>query len=376
MIVLGIESSCDETAIAVVENGRKVLSSVVSSQIEIHKLFGGVVPEIASRNHVLAINSVFEKALKDAKISIENIDLIAVTQGAGLLGALIVGVNFAKALSFATGKPIVGVNHIHAHICANYLTHEKLNPPFVCLVVSGGHTAILNVESFSKHRFVATTTDDALGEAFDKVARVCGLEYPGGPNVSRCAEKGKAEIEFVSKPKFSKNSFSYSGLKTAVINYLHKKSQNNESFEINDICASFEKEAIEQVAFKAIEVAKKSKSKKLTIAGGVSANKFLREKLAELCEKEKVELFVPDLKYCTDNAAMIASKGYFDFQSGKVSDLLFVPSATLPLWFFSQIKLGFSLFGVILEYTSFFLIFFIEIKIAIINIAPITPMAG
>lgn len=343
VLVLGIETSCDETAAAVVKNGREVLSSVISSQIEIHKRFGGVVPEIASRNHVMSIDSVVNEALERAGVSLEQIDAIAVTHGAGLLGALIVGVNFAKALSYMGGKPLVGVNHIHGHIAANYLSAQKkllirateekhsLQPPFICLVVSGGHTAVLEVKDYTEFEMLATTTDDAIGEAFDKVARVLGLQYPGGPNVSREAKNGVPNIKFVTKMHENRQNFSYSGLKTAVINYVHKCKQNGEEVNVPDVCASFEHEAVMQVAVRSVELCNQKGLKKLAIAGGVSANSHLREKLSELCKANKIALFLPDLKFCTDNAAMIAAQGYFDLMAGKVSDLGLKPESSIPL---------------------------------------------
>lgn len=318
ILILGIESSCDETSVAVVKNGREVLSNVVSSQIDIHKLYGGVVPEIASRNHVKQIVPVYVEALKQAGVTIEDIDAVAVTYGAGLLGALIVGVNFAKALCYKTKKPLVAVNHIEGHIAANYITYKDLEPPFVCLIVSGGHTALTLMKDYTTRKLIGTTTDDAIGEAFDKVARECGLPYPGGPSVQNEAKKGRANIKFITKPhKKNDFNFSYSGLKTAVINYIHNKRQKNEEVNFADVCASFEEEATEQVAVKAIGACLKFKSKKLVVSGGVSANLKLREKLKKMAEQENIEVFFPELKLCTDNAAMIASAGYYNFIANK-----------------------------------------------------------
>ncbi len=227
IFILGIESSCDETSVAVVKNGREVLSMVTNTQIDIHKLYGGVVPEIASRNHVMNIDTVYKEALKQANMTIDDIDAIAVTYGAGLLGALIVGVNFAKALAYSTGKPLVAVNHIEGHIAANYIAHADLKPPFACLIVSGGHTALVEMETYTERKLIGTTTDDAIGEAFDKVARECGLEYPGGPNVQKQAMLGNVVMKFTNmwKEKIKDYNFSYSGLKTAVINYIHNEKQ-------------------------------------------------------------------------------------------------------------------------------------------------------
>ena len=247
LLVLGIESSCDETSISVVRDGREVLSNVISSQIDIHKLYGGVVPEIASRNHVKNINAVYRQALADAGVTLDDIDVIAVTYGAGLLGALVVGVNFAKALAYASGKPLVAVNHIEGHIAGNYLTYPDLKPPFVCLVVSGGHTALFDMPTYTEKHLLGTTHDDAIGEAFDKVARECGLTYPGGPNVQKAAKEGVPNIKFIHKPSYKTDfNFSYSGLKTAVINYIHNKKQKGEEVNYADVCASFQEEATDQ----------------------------------------------------------------------------------------------------------------------------------
>lgn len=335
VLILGIESSCDETSIAIVKNGREVLSNVVSSQIDIHKLYGGVVPEIASRNHVINIEKVLSQALRDADLTMEDIDAIAVTYGAGLLGALIVGVNFAKALSYKTGKPLVAVNHIEGHIAANYIEHKNLEPPFACLIVSGGHTALCKMDTYISKSLIGTTTDDAIGEAFDKVARECGLEYPGGPNVQKQAMQGSKSINFIVKPheKLKDFNFSYSGLKTAVINYIHNKKQKNEAINIPDICCSFQEEAVWQVVYKSIEACKKYKLKTLVLAGGVSANLRLRE-LASLQGRENgIQVLYPPLNLCTDNAAMIASAGYFSFIEGKnmADKLTLAPSSVVKI---------------------------------------------
>ena len=317
--ILGIESSCDETSMSIVKNGRDVISLVISSQIDIHKLYGGVVPEIASRNHVLALNSVFEETLAKAKMTMDDIDAIAVTYGAGLLGALIVGVNFAKGLAFAFGKPLVKVNHIEGHIAANYISHKSLEPPFACLIVSGGHTALVKMEDYTTRRLYGSTTDDAVGEAFDKVARELGLEYPGGPNIQREAEKGRANKRFVVKPheKFKDFNFSYSGLKTAVINYLHNAKQRGEQICVPDICASFQAEAVEQLVQKSMHLLETEELNQIVISGGVSANKFLRTEMDKAALKIGARVYYPDLILCTDNAAMIASAGYFNFKAQK-----------------------------------------------------------
>jgi len=333
--ILGIESSCDDTGVAVVKNGREVLSNVVASQIDIHKLYGVVVPEIASRNHVMNIDGALAEALEKANVTMEQIDAIAVTYGAGLLGALIVGVNFAKALAYSTGKPLVAVNHIEGHVCANYIAYPELEPPFVCLIVSGGHTALVEQTDYIHKKLIGTTTDDAIGEAFDKVARECGLEYPGGPNIQAQAKLGTPCIKFVTKPheKHANFNFSYSGLKTAVINYLHNAEQRGDAISIPDVCASFQKEAVEQVVTKTIDACKKLGYKKIVLAGGVSANLALRETMKEEAEKIGAEVFCPHISLCTDNAAMIASKGYFNFVNnyGLVDPKHLEPKSTLPL---------------------------------------------
>ena len=334
LLVLGIESSCDETSISVVRDGREVLSNVISSQIDIHKLYGGVVPEIASRNHVKNINAVYRQALADAGVTLDDIDVIAVTYGAGLLGALVVGVNFAKALAYASGKPLVAVNHIEGHIAGNYLTYPDLKPPFVCLVVSGGHTALFDMPTYTEKHLLGTTHDDAIGEAFDKVARECGLTYPGGPNVQKAAKEGVPNIKFIHKPSYKTDfNFSYSGLKTAVINYIHNKKQKGEEVNYADVCASFQEEATDQVAIKAINAAARSSAKKLVISGGVSANVRLREKLDALALEAGVKVFYPELKLCTDNAAMIASAGYYNFVAGKpkADPLTLAPTSVIAL---------------------------------------------
>lgn len=335
ILILGIESSCDETSVAIVKNGREVLSIVTNSQIDIHKLYGGVVPEIASRNHVMNIDVVYNEALKQANLSIDDIDAIAVTYGAGLLGALIVGVNFAKALAYSTGKPLVAVNHIEGHIAANYIAHKDLIPPFACLIVSGGHTALVEMKSYTERKLIGTTTDDAIGEAFDKVARECGLEYPGGPNVQKQAERGNANIIFTNmlKEKIKDYNFSYSGLKTAVINYIHNRRQKGEEINVPDICASFQNEAVCQVVQKSVAAIKNFGYNSIALAGGVSANSFLREKMDEEAKKINAKVFYPPISLCTDNAAMIASAGYFNFVENKsiVDPKKLVPTSNIAL---------------------------------------------
>ena len=334
ILILGIESSCDDTSVAVVKNGREILSNVISSQIDIHTLYGGVVPEIASRNHLKNIDAVYNQALKEAGVTLDDIDAIAVTYGAGLLGSLIVGVNFAKGLAYSSGKPLIAVNHIEGHIAGNYLTYKNLEPPFMCLIVSGGHTALCEMKNYTTRKLVGTTADDAIGEAFDKVARECGLPYPGGPSVQKQAQQGEAKIKFITKPQNHKDyNFSYSGLKTAVINYIHNKRQKGEQINVADICASFEKEATDQVAIKAINACVAKKQKKLVISGGVSANLALRKTLEKLAKENNIEVYYPELKLCTDNAAMIASAGYYNLinKKGNANPKNLAPTSTIAL---------------------------------------------
>ena len=315
VLTLGIESSCDETSVAVVENGRKILSNVIDTQIPIHEKYGGVVPEIASRNHIEAISRVTKKALEDAKVTINDIDAITPTYGPGLVGALLVGLSYGKALSFATGKPLVGVNHIEGHIAANYITYPELKPPFICMMMSGGNTQIIYVEDYTKFELIGKTRDDAIGEAFDKVARVVGLGYPGGPKVDKLAKEGVPEYD-LPKTHFDNLDFSFSGIKTAVINLNHKLKDINKA----NLCASFQKavteELIENVK-KALEI---TGTKVVALAGGVSANSYIREKFLNL-QDLGYKVFMPDLKLCTDNAAMIASAGYYNYIAGKRNDL-------------------------------------------------------
>lgn len=329
--ILGIESSCDDTSISVVKNGRDVLSNVISSQIDIHTIYGGVVPEIASRNHTKNISYCLTEALKKAQITLDDISAIAVTYGAGLLGSLIVGVSFAKALSYITKKPLYAVNHIEGHIASNYIEHKNLEPPFMCLVVSGGHTALFKQTSYTKKTLIATTSDDAIGEAFDKVARECGLPYPGGPAIQKIATEGNNNIQFI-KQNSSLSSFSYSGLKTAVINYIHNRKQKGEELNIPDICASFQHQAVMQLVNKTVQELIQTKIKKLVLAGGVSANLCLREELKKACGKIGVDVYYPSLTLCTDNAAMIASQAYYNFISGvKQAKLDLAPRSTIKL---------------------------------------------
>lgn len=333
VLVLGIESSCDETSISVVKNGREVLSNVISSQIDIHTRFGGVVPEVASRNHVLAIDNVYKQALEQAHVTIEDIDAIAVTYGAGLIGALMVGVSFAKGLAYTFNKPLIAVNHIRGHISANYIEDKDLVPPFVCLVVSGGHTAILKVAGYNDFKKLGSTLDDAIGEAFDKVARVVGLGYPGGPKVDKLAKEGHNTIEFVKQDQLKKSfDSSFSGIKTAVINYVHKQTQNKEPLNLPDICASFSCQAIDPLVDKAVRACKENKIKKIRLAGGVACNSYLRQRLQEKASEQGIDFGYPAPILCTDNAAMIASAGYFNIKSGiGLADMDLDATSNLPL---------------------------------------------
>lgn len=330
--VLAIESSCDETSCAVVENGRTCLSNIVSSQIDIHTLFGGVVPEVASRNHITAIDNVVKLALKQANCTLDDIDVIAVTYGAGLIGSLLVGVSYAKGLAYSTKKPLVAVNHIYGHIAGNYLTYKNLVPPFICLIVSGGHTAIVKVEDYNHHTLIGSTLDDAVGECFDKVARVLDLGYPGGPKVSKLAETGKPNIQFAKPNDTLGYNFSFSGKKTAVINYIHKLEQANKPITKPDICASFEHWAVDELVEKSIKACKQFGINKLAIAGGVSANRYLREQLQLHSKTNNIECYMPEMQYCTDNAAMIGSAGYYAYINGVgIADMSLAPNPSLSL---------------------------------------------
>lgn len=332
IIILGIETSCDETSIAVVRNGREVMSNIISSQIDIHTRFGGVVPEVASRNHVMAIVNVFESAIREAKIKLTDIDAVAVTYGAGLIGALMVGVCFAKSLAYALNIPLIAVNHIRGHMCANFITYKDLTPPFIGLIVSGGHSAIVNVKDYTNYEVLGSTLDDAVGECLDKVARVMGLGYPGGPKIDKLGKEGKANIKFTKDSL--KNSFdsSFSGLKTAVINYIHSLTQKKKEIPVKDICASLENEAFLPIIKKSIRACKEKNYSKLCVAGGVSANSFLRENLKKEAEKEGINVYFPELKLCTDNAAMIASMGYYNLLENKgISDINLDAVSSIPL---------------------------------------------
>ena len=315
ILTLGIESSCDETSVAVVKNGREVLSNVIDSQIKIHEKYGGVVPEIASRNHIEAISRVTKKALGEAEVTFDDIDAITPTYGPGLVGALLVGLSYAKALSFAINKPLVGVNHIQGHIAANYITYKELEPPFLCLLISGGNTLIIHVKDYTEFEILGKTRDDAIGEAFDKIARVVGLGYPGGPKVDKLAKEGEANIE-LPKVKIDNLDFSFSGIKTAVINLNHNKPDINKA----DLCASFQKTVTEMLIENTKKALKQTGLQTLAIGGGVSANSYIRNEFLKL-EQEGIKVYMPDMKLCTDNAAMIATAGYYNFIKGKRDEL-------------------------------------------------------
>ncbi|MEB3011975.1 tRNA (adenosine(37)-N6)-threonylcarbamoyltransferase complex transferase subunit TsaD [Parvimonas sp. D2] len=321
--IMAIESSCDETSVAVVKNGREVISNVISSQIDMHKKFGGVVPEVASRMHLEVINNIVRETLEEAKITLDDIDAIAVTKGPGLVGALLVGISEAKALSYACKKPLVGVNHMKGHICAALITHKELEPPFICLLVSGGHTYLVHVKDYNNMEVIGKTIDDACGEAYDKVARCLGMNYPGGPEVERLAKLGNDEAIDFPRVMLDKNSynFSFSGLKTAVLNYLNNKKQKNEEISKEDVCASFQRAVFDVLIYKTEKLMKEKNLDTLIVSGGVSANNTLREEINKMCENNGFKSYFPDKILCTDNAAMIASSGYYEYISGVRSDL-------------------------------------------------------
>lgn len=331
-IILGIESSCDETAASVVKNGREVLSNVIISSAVKQAEFGGVVPEIASRAHTEAVSQAVKRAISEAGVSFSDLDAIAVTYGAGLLGALLVGVSYAKSLAYALDIPLIAVSHIRGHMAACYLADKSLQPPFIGLLTSGGHTAVTVVESYTKMKILGSTLDDAVGEAFDKVARVLGLSYPGGPNVERLAKQGQNNITL---PKMLKNSggynFSYSGLKTAVINYIHNKEQKGEPINKADVACSFQCAAIDVLCDKAIEAAKEYGINTVAVGGGVAANGYFREQLVKKCAYKSINAILPPKILCTDNACMIAAEGYIQYINGNFADLTLNAKASVEL---------------------------------------------
>lgn len=316
--ILAIESSCDETAAAVVKNGREVLSNIISSQIELHKLYGGVVPEIASRKHIEKINVVIEEALKVADTKLEDIDAIGVTYGPGLVGALLVGVAEAKAIAYAAKKPLVGVHHIEGHVSANYIDNPDLEPPFMCLIVSGGHTHIVRVKAYGEYEIIGRTRDDAAGEAFDKVARAIGLGYPGGPKIDKLAKEGNSKAIAFPRAHIegAEFDFSFSGIKSAVLNYVNSCAMKGDEVNRADVAASFQQAVVDVLVDRTVKAAKKYGMKKVAIAGGVAANSFLRESMKNACEAEGLTFYHPSIIMCTDNAAMIGSAAYYEFING------------------------------------------------------------
>lgn len=316
VLCLAIETSCDETSVAVVKNGREVLSNVISTQIDIHKKYGGVVPEIASRNHVENITFVVEEAIEKAKIKLQDIDIIGCTYGPGLVGALLVGLSTAKAMAYALNKPLVGVHHIEGHIAANYITHKDLKPPYLCLVVSGGHSHLVYIKDYTKFEVIGKTRDDAVGEAFDKVSRTIGLGYPGGPVIDARAKEGKPTYK-LPRTYFENLDFSFSGVKTAVLNLVNKEKDIN----VNDLCASFEEAVTDVLIENVLKGVEKLKVSKIAIAGGVSANSYLRARMERIGAMHNLKVYYPELVLCTDNAAMIGSAAYYNYIEGKTSNL-------------------------------------------------------
>lgn len=332
MKILAIESSCDETAAAVVEDGRTVLSNIVASQVEEHKLYGGVVPEIASRRHAEAIVGVVDEALRSADCTLDDVDAIAVTYAPGLIGALLVGVNFAKGLSLATGKPLIPTHHLRSHIAANYISHKELKPPFLCLVVSGGHSHIVEVLSYTDMRVIGRTRDDAAGEAFDKAARAMGIPYPGGVELDKIAETGDDSAFEMPHPHVdgAPYDFSFSGLKTAVINLIHNKQQKGEEIPVADICASYRKAVVGCLTDNFLRAAEDLGYTNLVTAGGVSANSLLRRELERLC-RDKYTLYMPERSLCGDNGAMVGSQSYYEYLDGYIAKSDLNAVATLPI---------------------------------------------
>ena len=330
--ILAIETSCDETSAAVIQNGREILSNIISTQIDLHEKYGGVVPEIASRMHVEKINLVIKEALEAANVSLDEIDVIGVTYGPGLVGALLVGVVAAKAIAFAKSKPLVGVHHIEGHIAANYITHKNLEPPFLCLVVSGGHTHLVLVNDYTSYEILGRTRDDAAGEAYDKVARAIGLSYPGGPKIDSLAKEGnKDAIKFPRAMLDDGYDFSFSGVKSAVLNYVNSCRMKEEPVNEKDVAAAFQSSVIDVLVTKTINLAKEKKIDKVALAGGVAANKGLRAAMMDACDKNQMKLYYPDLVLCTDNAAMIGCAAYYEYLKGNRAGMNLNAVPNLPL---------------------------------------------
>ena len=332
MYILGIESTCDETAAAIVQDGRKLISNVISTSVKEQALYGGVVPEIASRRHIEYISATVDKALADAGMTMSDVDAVAVTFAPGLIGAVLVGVNFAKGLAYASGKPLVPVHHLRGHIAANYLTHAELKPPFLCLVASGGHSHIVMVEDWCRYKVLGRTVDDAAGEAFDKVARTLGLPYPGGPSISAAAKTGDPHAYRLPTPHVEgKYNVSFSGLKTAVINEVHNAQQRGEAIRVPDMAASFQERIAQILAKKLLAAAADTGAKTVCLAGGVAANGRLRQLVNDGVQKLGAKIYLPELKFCGDNGAMIASQGYYEYQDGNLADLTLNGLPTLPI---------------------------------------------
>lgn len=333
MKILAIESSCDETAAAVVEDGRKVLSSVIASQVKEHIIYGGVVPEIASRMHAQAISGVVSKAVSDAGLEYKDLDAIAVTYAPGLIGALLVGVNFAKGLAYSTGLPLIPVHHLRSHIAANYISHAELEPPFLCLVVSGGHSHIVAVNDYTDFSIIGRTRDDAAGECMDKAARAMGLDYPGGVNLDRVSKNGDASLYKLPHPRVdgSEYDFSFSGLKTAVVNIIHNAKQKGQEISVPDLGAACIETVADCLVKNSVKAAEEHGFKKIVMAGGVSANSRLRERMTKACAEKGWQLYMPELSLCGDNAAMVGAQAYYEFQKGNIASLDLNAFATMPI---------------------------------------------
>ncbi|MCQ4636135.1 tRNA (adenosine(37)-N6)-threonylcarbamoyltransferase complex transferase subunit TsaD [Anaerovorax odorimutans] len=333
LLTMAIESSCDETSVAIVQEGRHVLSNIIASQIKVHQVFGGVVPEIASRHHLDNINHVTDQALAEAGVTMDEVDMIGVTYGPGLVGALLIGLATAKAYALAADKPLVGVHHIQGHISANYIEHKELEPPFMALVISGGHTNIVEVTGYNECRVLGKTRDDAAGEAYDKVARVLGLGYPGGPLIDKIAKEGDPHAVEFKRVFLEKDSldFSFSGIKTGVLNYINSEKQAGREIQVADVAASFQQAVLDVIVTKTVSAAVKMKKDKIVLAGGVAANSKLRSMMEEACKKEGLALYYPSPILCTDNAAMIGCAAYYKYKAGVTDDLTLDAIPNLPL---------------------------------------------